>query len=120
MFGERERSIKNLVIDALGGPASHRQERRQTDVIDETYVEIETRRSSVVIRRLAIFVVLYVLIVLTAVVVVRAQTGRLDVVLWVVVGTFNAASAGVYYAQHQKRRFALQVLDLLRGEEERS
>lgn len=114
MFGERERSIKNMVVDALGGPESYRQARRQTDEIDETYVEIENRRSSVVVRRLAIFVVLYVLIVLTAVAVVRAQTGRLDVVLWVVVGTFNAASAGIYYAQYQKRRFALQVLDVLR------
>ena len=71
MFGERERSIKNMVVDALGGPESYRQARRQTDEIDETYVEIENRRSSVVVRRLAIFVVLYVLIVLTAVAVVR-------------------------------------------------
>ncbi len=116
MFGERERAIKNLVIDALGGPESYRRARQQTDDIDEAYVQIETRRSAVVIRRLAIFIVLYVLIVLTAVVVVRAQTGRLDVILWVVVGTFNAGSAGVYYAQFQKRRMALQILTLLRGE----
>tara|TARA_Y100000588_G_scaffold236874_1_gene250469 strand:- start:2927 stop:3295 length:369 start_codon:yes stop_codon:yes gene_type:complete len=120
MFGERERSIKNLVIDALGGAESYRRARQQTDEIDDAYVQIESRRSSVVVRRLAIFVVLYVLIVMTAIVVVRSQTGQMDVVLWVGVGTFNAASAGIYYAQYQKRRLALEVLNVLRNKGEES
>lgn len=120
MFGERERSIKNLVIDALGGPESYRRARQQTDEIEDAYVQIESRRSSVVVRRLAIFVVLYVLIVMTAIVVVRSQTGQMDVVLWVGVGTFNAASAGIYYAQYQKRRLALEVLNVLRNQGEES
>lgn len=118
MLGARERQIKNLVIEALGGPESYRRARLQRDEIDDDYVRMETRRSAVVFRRLIIFTVLYAAIVASAVVVSIWLTGRYDAVLWVLVGTFNAASAGVYYARHMKRRLALSILEVIRIEDE--
>ncbi len=116
MLNERERAIKNALMEGLGGPASFIDPRRSVAYVDSEYLRMTERRMAVNNRRMVIFAVLYGLVLLTAVAVVTMTLKDYNVVLWVIVGTFNAVNAAIHYAEYQKKKLAFAVFDLL-GEE---
>ena len=44
--------------------------------------------------------------------------GNRNVILWVVVGAFNAGNAAVHYAAYQKKRMAMALFHVLEQEGE--
>ena len=118
MLTDREREVKNVLIDQLGGPASFVQPNKALGYVAPEYLQISARRMLVNKRRLIIFGVLYTLVVLTAVAVMTTTTKNYNVLLWVGVGTFNAVNAAIHYSEYQKRKMAMAVFGILKDEEE--
>jgi hypothetical protein len=117
MLSEREQAIKNTLIDQVGGPASFVAPRKAQAYVDPEYLRIASRRIAVNKRRMIIFVVLYALVILTAVAVLTATAKDYNVFLWVAVGTFNAVNAAIHYSEYQKKKMAMAVFNILEEED---
>ena len=52
------------------------------------------------------------------IVVMSLTVRNYNVLLWIVVGTFNAVNAAVHYAEYQKKKMAFAVFDVLGQDEE--
>ena len=117
MLSEREQAIKNTLMDYLGGPAGFVGPNKTLGYLDPEYVRISGRRMAVNKRRMIIFAVLYAFVLITAVAVMTATTKDYNVVLWVVVGTFNAVNAAIHYSEYQKKKMAFAVFDILTEDE---
>lgn len=115
MLTERENRIKNVLLEHLGGSAAQVGAARARHDLDDDYLRLANRRMAVNRRRMWIFTVLYFFVLLTAVAVMLTTVGDYNVLLWVVVGTFNAVNAAIHYAEYQKKRMAFAALDALGG-----
>lgn len=118
MLSEREREIKNALMDHLGGPSSFVQPNRALGYVAPEYVRIASRRMLVNKRRMVIFSILYICVLATAVAVMTATAKNYNVLLWVAVGTFNAVNAAIHYSEYQKKKMAMAVFGILEEEEE--
>jgi hypothetical protein len=119
MLTDREQEIKNILIDHVGGSASYIGAQKALDRIDPGYLEMASRGVSVNKRRMIIFTILFLCVLLTAVAVMMATVGDYSVLLWVVVGAFNAVNAAIHYAEYKKKKLAFALFDALQQEDEK-
>jgi hypothetical protein len=118
MLTEREQTIKNILMDHVGGPASVVRSQKALDWVDSEYLEMASRGMSVNKRRMVIFTVLFSFVLLTAITVMMLTAGYYNVLLWVVVGAFNAVNAAIHYSEYRKKKMAFALFEVLREDEE--
>lgn len=118
MLTERERAIRDFLMDQVGGRPSVVDARKGSDAIDTDYLEMASRSMLVNKRRMIIFTVLFACVLLTALATMLMTGGNRNVILWVVVGAFNAGNAAVHYAAYQKKRMAMALFHVLEQEGE--
>jgi len=116
MLTDRERTIKNALMEQLGGPASFVAPRKAQAFVDPEYVRIASRRMAVNKRRTVIFAVLFACVLFTAATVMIATTDDYNVFLWIAVGTFNAINGCIHYTEYQKKKMAMAVFEILSAE----
>jgi hypothetical protein len=117
MLSEREREIKNVLVDQLAGSARAAGQKRLTRYLDPDFVRLAVTRMAVNKRRMVIFSALYFCVVLTAVVVMTQTVSDYKVLLWVVVGSFNAVNAAIHYAEYNKKKLVFTLIDILETRE---
>lgn len=109
MWTEREKAIHNVLMEHVGttfGSAS-------ADAVDPAILARIERSMAINKRRMIIFSLLFSFVLLTAVSVMVFTFGDYNVLLWVGVGTFNAANAAFHYAAYQKKKLAFALFDVL-------
>ena len=112
MLSEREQAIKNVLMGYLGSAAGAAGSGEVVNGVD-TILQMAQRRMSVNRRRMVIFVVLYALVVMTAVAVMTLTVKDFSVLIWVGAGTFNAVNAAIHYAEYHRKKMAFAVLEVL-------
>ena len=118
MLSERERAIKNVLMGYLGSAAGAAGSGEVVNDVDTIHLQMAQRRMSVNRRRMVIFVVLYALVVVTAVAVMTLTAKNFSELIWVGAGTFNAVNAAIHYAEYQRKKMAFAVLEVLEQNQE--
>ena len=118
MWTEREKAIRNVLLEQVGRIAPAGQERTLSDAGSAAHLARIERGMDVNKRRTVVFSFLFTVVLLTAVSVMLLTVGDYNVLLWVGVGAFNAVNAAVHYAAYQKKKLAFAVFEILTQVEE--